>query len=168
MTTIRLLKNINLFIDGRGYAGQVDEFDPPKLTIKMEEHRAGGMDAPVEEDMGMEKLESGFTLSQADREALKLFGMRKGNYVPLELRGVQQSDTGENEAVTHFLRGQIKEVDWGTWKPGEKAPCKFMVALRYYKLEIAGETVHEIDIVNMVRIIDGTDQLADMRQGLGL
>ena len=46
MTVIRLLKNINLFIDGRGYAGKVDEFDPPKLTIKTEEFRAGGMDAP--------------------------------------------------------------------------------------------------------------------------
>ena len=36
------------FVDGRGYAGRVDEITLPKLTIKTEKHRAGGMDVPVE------------------------------------------------------------------------------------------------------------------------
>ena len=59
-----VLKNMNLFVDGRGYAGVVDELTPPKLTMKTEEHRAGGMDAPVELDMGMEKLEASFSLKK--------------------------------------------------------------------------------------------------------
>ena len=33
----RILKNFNLFVDGRGYAGRVDEITLPKLTIKTEE-----------------------------------------------------------------------------------------------------------------------------------
>ena len=37
----RVLKNMNLFVDGRGYAGRVDEIQLPKLTLKTEEHRAG-------------------------------------------------------------------------------------------------------------------------------
>ena len=45
--TPRVLKNMNLFVDGRGYAGRVDEIELPKLTLKTEEHRAGGMDVPV-------------------------------------------------------------------------------------------------------------------------
>ena len=32
-----ILKNFNLFIDGRGHAGKVLEVTPPKLTIKTEE-----------------------------------------------------------------------------------------------------------------------------------
>ena len=85
------------------------------------------------------------------------------------MRGVQvEESTGRDEPVTHFMRGTIKELDWGTWKPGEKAPCKGMVALRYYKLEVAGETVHEIDVLNMVRIIGGEDQMASQRAALGL
>ena len=168
MATVRLLKNINLFVDGVGYANRVDEFDPPKLTVKTEEFRAGGMDAPLEIDMGMEKLESTITMSLADREALKRFGLSAGNLTQLELRGVQGDELGDDQAVIHYLRGQVKEVDWGTWKPAEKAPCKLMVAVRYYKLEIAGETIHEIDVPNMVRIIDGVDQLEGQRQALGL
>ena len=30
----KILKNFNLFVDGRGYAGKADEVTPPKLTIK--------------------------------------------------------------------------------------------------------------------------------------
>ena len=39
----KILKNFSAFVDGRGYAGRVDEITLPKLTIKMEEYRAGGM-----------------------------------------------------------------------------------------------------------------------------
>ena len=165
----KLLKDVNLFIDGRGYAGNVEEFDPPKLAIKTEPHRAGGMDAPVEVDMGMEPLTAMVTLSHAAREALKLFGLAPGNLAPMTLRGSQENEAGtEVEAVVYSLRGTMKEVDPGTWKSGEKAPCKMTMALRYYKLEIGGETVHEIDVENMTRVIDGTDQLAARRQALGL
>nr|WP_262363471.1 phage major tail tube protein [Xylella fastidiosa] len=52
-----LLKHLNLFIDGKGYAGQVEEINLPKLTLKTEEFRGGGMLAPVELTMGLEKLE---------------------------------------------------------------------------------------------------------------
>ena len=50
-----ILKNMSLFVDGRGYAGNVDELNLPKLALKTEEFRGGGMDAPIEIDMGMEK-----------------------------------------------------------------------------------------------------------------
>ena len=46
MPVAKLRKEINLFIDGRGYAGRVTEFDPPKLSVKTEEHRAGAWTRP--------------------------------------------------------------------------------------------------------------------------
>lgn len=168
MAIAKLLKDVSLFIDGRGYAGNVEEFEPPKLALKIEEHRAGGMDAPLEIDMGMEALMATATLSNADRDALKLFGLAPGNLVPMTMRGSQETETGEAEAVAISLRGTIKEVDPGTWKPGEKAPCKLTMSLRYYKLEVDGEIVHEIDVENMKRVINGVDQLAARRQALGL
>lgn len=164
----KILKDISLFIDGRGYAGDIEEFEPPKLALKTEEHRGGGMDAPVEVDMGMGALTAGITLSHAAADALKLFGLGPGSWTPLTLRGSQESETGEVEAVIYSLRGRFKEADPGTWKPGEKAPLKMMMALRYYKLEIGGETIHEIDVEGGKRVIDGTDRLAERRRALGL
>lgn len=39
----KILKNFNLFVDGRGYAGKAEEVTPPKLSLKTQEF--GGMDA---------------------------------------------------------------------------------------------------------------------------
>ena len=50
--TPRVLRGFDVFVDGRGYAGKVEELELPKLSIKTEEFRAGGMDVPVELDMG--------------------------------------------------------------------------------------------------------------------
>jgi len=163
-----ILKNMNLFVDGRGHAGKVDEVNPPKLTLATEDHRGGGMDAPVELDMGMEKLEFDYSLSSFDKETLKLFGLAPGNQVPMTIRGALESEDGTVTPIIYNLRGQIKEVDFGSFKPGEKGQCKVMVALRYYKLTHGSDVIYEIDVEGMIRTINGVDQLADQRSALGL
>ena len=65
------------------FAGQVMEVNLPKLTVKMEEHRDGGMDAPAEIDMGLEKLECNFSTSRIDAGLLRSWGLAPGNLVPL-------------------------------------------------------------------------------------
>lgn len=163
----KILKNFNAFVDGRGYAGKVDEITLPKLTVKTEEHRAGGMDVPVEIDMGMEKLEAELTFAEYDSELFRLFGLVDGNSVSVTLRGAMQAD-GEAEPIVVNLRGSFREVDAGAWKAGDKATLKCMVAVRYYRLTINGESVIEIDAENMVRIIGGEDQMASIRQAIGI
>lgn len=163
-----VLKNMALFVDGRGYAGNVEELTLPKLSLKTEEFRNGGMDAPIEIEMGMEKLECEFTLTRFDRNVLKLFGLAAGQLVPLTVRGALVSDNGLQTAVVVNLYGIVRELDPGNWKPAEKATLKLSMALRYYRMTHGGEVVHEIDIPNMIRIIGGVDQLAAMRVALGL
>ena len=60
------------------------------------------------------------------------------------------------------------ELDMGKFKAGDKGTLQCTIACRYYKLEIGGEDVIEIDIENMVRKIAGNDVLADIRSALGL
>lgn len=162
----KILKNFNAFVDGRGYAGRVDEVTVPKLSLKMEEHRAGGMDAPVEIDLGMEKLESELTFAEYDKELFRLFGLTDGKVVGITLRGAIQGG-GETEAVVINLRGQLKELDAGSWKAGDKATLKCSVALNYYKLIIGAEEIMEIDVENMIRVVNGIDQLAAIRKAIG-
>lgn len=42
------------------------------------------------------------------------------------------------------------------------------MAVTYYKLEVEGREMFEIDPANSVRKIDGVDQLAAMRNDLGV
>ena len=38
----------------------------------------------------------------------------------------------------------------------------------YYKVMVDGATVVEVDTVNMIHIVDGTDMMADYRKAIGL
>jgi len=162
-----VLKNFNLFVDGKGYAGRVEEVELPKLTIKTEEYRAGGMDAPVEIDMGMEKLECSFTLAEYDPALFALWGLVPGNWVNITLRGGMDKD-GIVTPVIVNLTGRWKEIDMGSWKAGEIAKLKIQVSGRYYQLVIGGTAAVHIDLENMIRNVDGVDQLAAIRGAIGL
>lgn len=161
-----VLKNFNLFVDGRGYAGRVEEVELPKLTIKTEEYRAGGMDAPVDIDLGMEKLECSFTLAEYDPALFAMWGLVPGNWVNITLRGGMDKD-GVVTPVIVSLTGRWKELDMGSWKAGEIAKLKIQVSGRYYQLMIGTSAVVHIDLVNMVRLVDGVDHLAAMRAAIG-
>lgn len=161
----KILKNFNVFVDGRGFAGRVDEITLPKLTIKTEEYQGAGMSAPVEIDMGMEKLEMDLTFSEYDQELFKLFGLTNGSEFALTIRGALQG-TGDTSPVVINVRGYFKEMDFDSWKPAEKATLKCSVACNYYKLTIDGVELIEIDPVNMIRNVNGIDQLSEVRQAL--
>jgi hypothetical protein len=164
----KTLKNFTCYVDGRGYAGRINEIQLPNLTLKTEEHRAGGMDAPIEVDLGMEALTCELTFAEYDPALFGLFGLVEGANVGLTLRGAQQGTDGSVEAVIVTLRGGFKQLNAGTWTGGSKATLTASVSASYYRLQIGAATVVEIDIENMVRRIGGTDQLSGVRRALGI
>jgi len=125
------------------------------------------MDVPIDIDLGMEKLEAEITFSEYDPELFRLFGIMDNSTVNFTLRGGLQG-TGDAEPVVINLRGKIKELDSGSWKAGDKATLKCMIAIFYYKLTIDRRELIEIDAENMIRKINGVDQLSSMRQALGV
>ena len=56
----------------------------------------------------------------------------------------------------------------GDWVAGDTTTMTCQVALRYLKIVIGGREVVEIDKVNMIRRIDGVDQLATIRAAIGV
>lgn len=163
----KVLQGFNVFVDGRGYAGKATEVVLPKLTVQAEEFRAGGMDAPVELDLGMEKLECTFTLGDYSPDAIRYFGLGHNDEVAVTFRGALGLGDGLVVPVAVQCRGMVKELDNGSWKPGEKLEQKYSVALKYYRYSQAGETIHEIDVENMTRVINGKDMLLAARAAIG-
>jgi P2 family phage contractile tail tube protein len=161
-------KNFSVFVDGRGFAGNAEEFNAPKLALKLEEFRAGGMNMPVDLDMGQEKMEADFSLVSYSADVLALFGVAPGNTVPLVVREALESFDGTVTPVVHVMRGRIKEVDPGTSKAGDKPSLKITMSLTFYRLTHGGRVLQEIDAVNMVHIVDGVDRLAAQRAALGV
>lgn len=162
------LRKFVVFVDGFGKVGDCDGATLPKLTLKMDEFRGGGMDIPVEVDLGMEKLEFQFTMTALDDQVIDKFGLFPGNQKAFTLRGSLASHDGTAMAVVAHMRGTLKDVDLGEFKAGEKVNITFMVALDYYKLAKGDRTLIEIDIENVRRIVGGVDQLEKDRIALGL
>lgn len=163
----RVLKGFTAYVDGRGYIGRVETCKLPDLSVKADEFKAGGMDAPVDLDMGMEKLDCSITFAEYDPNLIKLFGLFSAN-TQIVLRGAIQRQGEEAVAVVIRMQGGVKQLSRDDWKQGEKGSLQIAVNCNRYLEQQAEETLVDIDILNFKRVIGGVDQLASMRTALGV
>lgn len=169
MAIPRILKNFGASVNGRGFQGRVDECELPDVSLKLEEYRGGGMDAPTDIDMGQEKMGAKLTITDPDAPLLKLVGTANNNSARVILRGafVRDSDNSVT-AVVAEIGGRFNKVSMGKWKAGDKNAQEFEVGVNFYSLTIDGEEIFYIDVENMIRRIGGEDQLAAIRDAIGL
>jgi P2 family phage contractile tail tube protein len=167
MALPRHLRNFNIMIDGVGFAGRADEVILPTLSLATEEHRAGGMDSPVDVDMGMELMELSVVISDYDESIFTGFGLL-GPGVPLTLRGAIQRQGEDAQAVVVKMLGGLKSRGPGPFTTGGKQTTELTYSLRKYSESINGTEYVNIDVENMVRVINGVDQLASQRAAIGL
>ena len=160
-----VMRNVVAFVDGVHYAGQCSQVTLPELKIKTEEMRGGGMDAPIEMDMGMEALRATLQFLSVPTDVMALLGKPD---IPLTIRGGLISHDGSVKGATAQLRGKFVEQIPGNWQAGSNASFSAVFAASYYKLTVEGREVYEIDIERMVRRINGVDQLATLRSRLGI
>lgn len=168
MAIQHVLANLSAFVNGRGYLGRVSEFNPPKLAPIVRDYKAGGMSAEVAIPMGaVEKLEASFTLTGYDPDVLAAFSVVPGNLVPLRFTGGMYDYDGTCRPIEITMRA-VLAFEPDAWKPTEASDLKITAMVHYYKMDVDGRTVHDIDPVNLVATINGVDQLQSMRAALGV
>lgn len=160
----RQLKDMNVFNATDTFAGQCKSFTRPKIAMKTETWRGGGMLAEVQLDMGLEALEAesefGGIMPELDRE----FGAAELDASQLRFAGAYQNDeTGGYDNVQVIIRGRHTERDAGGDSVGEKSSAKYKHACVYYKETINGRTAFEIDVLAGKYIVDGVDRWAAVR-----
>ncbi len=171
MALPKKLKQMNLFNDGENWIGIIEEFTPAKLTRKFEKYRGGGMPGTADIDLGFDDgaLEIEFTIGGFELKLLQQSASAKHDGVPLRFAGAfQRDDTGDVSRVEIVSRGRIKELDGGNFKVGDNSQTKVSMTNTYYKVMVDGATVVEVDTVNMIHVVDGTDMMADYRKAIGL
>jgi len=168
MTLPKVLKAFAITAAGAGLVGKGEGCKLPSLKIKTDDVRTGGMDAAVKQDMGQEDLEFDFTLKEYEPRVIKLWGLNGAGASNFVVKGHAVSATGDEMAVVATMQGRLDEVDGADVKAGSANDISFKCSLVYYKLQLAGEVVVEIDILNGKRIIGGVDVLASQRANLGI
>ena len=66
------------------------------------------------------------------------------------------------------MRGMLKGVELSEWTPGTKSTQTFTYTQSYFRFRQADVELVEIDVINMVRKFGGEDQLAPLRNAIGL
>ena len=162
------LKNMNLFGNGESYLGIAGEVTLPKLTMKLEEWRGGGMLGPAPIDQGLDKLELEFKVGGILAGAFRQFGAPGYAAQQNRFAGAYQDDnTGTVVALETVTRGKISEIDMGTAKPGDDTEHTFKVTCTYYKLTVDGVDWIEIDFVAGIFTVFGVDRYAEIRAAIG-
>ena len=165
----RKLTHFATFVDGTNYMGEMPEVTLPTLTRKMEEYRGGGMNGPIDLDMGQEKMEAELKGAGWLKDLAKQWGARRHDAVMIRFAGALQAE--DSEAVTPVevvMRGRLVELDPGSSKAGDTTERTYKYTLTYYKEVVDGQEEMEIDLVNMVETVGGVDNLAGVRAALGI
>lgn len=162
------LKDMNLYGDGDSWKGEVPEVTVPKLVLKMEEWRGGGMLGPVMIDQGFDKIEFEFKAGGLLLSPLKQFGAVTVDAAQLRFAGAYQNDaTGTVNAVEIVARGRYSEVDFGSQKPGDDTETTYKMACSYYKLILDNQELLEVDLVAGIFTVFGVDRRAEIREAIG-
>jgi len=169
MALPNILKQFNAYNEGNSLMGIAEELSLPKLSRKFEAFQGGGMPAPVDVDLGNEKIELDWTCGGFYSEVVKQYGSAKAGGALLRFAGAyQRDDTGDVQAVEIVVRGRHQEIDFGNAKVGDKSTTKVKTSCSYYKLTVDGTVLVEIDALAMVFNVNGTDMLAAQRKAIGL
>jgi P2 family phage contractile tail tube protein len=167
-TLPRILRGLDLDVDGIGYGGRIREFTPPPITIKTDDYTAGGLDGTVKLDMGMEALDASMQFGEIDPAIVGAGSLSNGPATNYILRGALKKEGENAQPLRMVMRGSWTGIDWGTFTPGTISNLTVNFHCRYFKLAINGVTVHEIDVEGMIRIINGRDELEDIRNAMGV
>lgn len=85
------------------------------------------------------------------------------------IRGAQQVTNMTTHAIEHkqmrvVIRGRNKGMNLGKMKQGESMDSAIKLEVTYILIEVEGKKMLELDKFNTIFIIDGEDQLVDIRR----
>lgn len=162
-----LIKNTICIIDGIAYAGNVEEISLPKLMVKTEDFRNGGMNTSIPITTGLEPLQLGLTFScVGSGELYRLVNNKHQITVKGSIKNELLPHVYEALEVKAF--GLVTGIDDVPLKPGEVAKLKLNLYAEFYQLKIKDKLEVLIDAKNYIQVIGGFDQLASERLALGI
>lgn len=163
----RQLKDMNVFGAGQSFLGECTAFTRPKLTMKTEAHRGGGMLGEAKLNMGLEALEVTHKYGGDIPELNREFGASEIDASQVRFVGAYQNDeSGAPDVVEITVRGRHEEIDAGDDEIGSKSGTTYKTACVYYKQTRNDVVEYEIDMLAGVFIVGGVDRWAEIRTAI--
>lgn len=163
------LQYMGVFIDGRGYFGEAEKADLPKITIATRDFSASGMTGPIKVRMSRlaSALEMTLHFKAVPSDLYDLLSVSEGEIFPLRLKGSTQGADGVTRPHMIVARGFVEEFDEGTWQDGEDTMFSQKFSLRHYERHVDGVERWAVNPEGMILRRNGVDLLAEHRQNIG-
>lgn len=146
-----------VFIDGVGLLGTLKQGTLPKVEQIREAIKQGGFERSI--GTGSYKaMEAELTLSEFHESVYKAMNKENPTFV---IKGSLKQGAKKVPIVV-TLKGEF-DVDDGSLETTKEAERKIKIYIDFYQLEVNGVTQVQMDVENMIALIDGVDQLAELR-----
>ena len=169
---INRLTNGNVYIDGNSYVGKAEEVQLPAVKAKFTDHKGLGMIMDIELPSGFEKMNGKIKWSSLYPDAVSQTGSPYFT-LPLQIRGnletYDSSGRITQTAVVCYLTVRFKDaLSQITIKQNDPSEQESEFTASYYKLEIGGQRLIEIDAFSQIYFVNDSDQMVAYRAALGL
>lgn len=165
-----LIINFSVYEDAVEYLG-MSEATLPEVSNLAEEITGAGIAGNVEAVVlgHIEAMTLTLNFRTVTKAAIRLAEPRIHN---IDLRAAQQvrnTQTGKIETVAakHVMKVTPKKFAPGKLAAASAADASGEYAVSYYALHLDGKRMVEIDPLNFIYYINGTDYLVDVRKALG-
>jgi P2 family phage contractile tail tube protein len=159
-------------MDGLGsLLGRAEEFNAPVVKTKNAEHKALGMVGVAEFFSGIDKMEAKVKWNSFYADVMRKTA-NPVNTVKLQLRSSIENYTADGRGaqvpLVIFMTVQFKDFPLGNFKQHDNVELEQNMTVYYYRMEIDGEVITEVDVLSNILKVNGVDLLADYRANLGI
>lgn len=162
--------NFAVYENSKEYIGTASA-TMPDISLLTASHSGAGIAGNIEDVIlgHVDTMTLGLSFKTLNENAFKLCETR---YHDIDLRVAQQeedpvSGTIKVRSVKHIMRVIPKKTGGGGVAPASAADVSGEYAVRYWKTTIDGTKVLEIDPLNFICYINGSDVLAEVKAALG-
>jgi P2 family phage contractile tail tube protein len=166
------LTAFKVYLDGTNDLKGIADLQLPKFESLKDTVRGAGIlgeyESPTPGHFGSMKV----TLNWRTIAKDQLLLLKKGTF-KFDCRGAfQDMDAAtmqqKTRAVRILVQGPTMSVDAGKFETGTNTSGSSEIEVLYIKIDIDGANVIELDKLNFKFIVDGEDQLAEIRAALGM
>lgn len=169
MIEINKVTNARVYINGTDFIARAEEVDLPKMKYKTIELKALGLVGEADLHTIVDKMEARIKFNSVYPDFIAYAADPTKVHSVIVRAPIQVYDQNgvRVKSMRAEMRGYFKEFDTGKLKKGDNAEAEATMAVIYYKLEVDGKDIVEIDVFNNILKINGQDKLRDYRQAMG-
>ena len=166
------LTNANMYNDGASLLGKCEEITLPSIKAKTSEHKALGMVMSLNIPSGFEAMNGKVKWNAIYPDLIAAFGSPyKTNKIQVRgnLETWDAAGRTQQQGVVAFLTVRFKDAlpSIGL-KQNDNSEQESEYECSYYRLEVGGQKLIEIDAFAQIFFVNGTDELAGYRAALGI